>query len=68
MPSALARLAKGLAADDAALRPYAELLTSWDGVLGTDARAGPLYAVWLQELLDEFFRPHVPPQGAGPTT
>ncbi len=58
---ALTRLAKGLAANDAALRPYAELLASWDGVLGADSRAGPLYAVWLQELLDAFFRPHVPP-------
>jgi len=29
-------------------------------VLSTDSRAGPLYAVWLQELLDGFYRPHVP--------
>jgi len=29
-------------------------------VLSTESRAGALYGVWLQELLDGFYRPHVP--------
>jgi penicillin amidase len=29
-------------------------------VLSTGSRAGALYGVWLQELLDGFYRPHVP--------
>src|SRR6185437_10393805 len=45
---------------DRALRPYVELLAGWDGVLSADSRAGALYGVWLQELMDGFYRPHVP--------
>jgi penicillin amidase len=56
---ALARLVKHVAADPV-LRPYLDLLAGWDGVLTREAPAGPLYAAWLQELLDEFYRPHVP--------
>jgi penicillin amidase len=57
---ALARLVKQLDVQDWDLRPYAELLAGWDGVLSADSRAGALYGVWLRELLDGFFRPHVP--------
>ncbi len=57
---ALARLARNLSPEDAALRPYVELMVKWDGVLSEDSQAGPLYAVWLDELLTEFYRPHVP--------
>jgi penicillin amidase len=57
---ALPRLARGLGDQDPELRPYAELLAGWDGVLSAESRAGPLYAVWLQELLEGFYRPHVP--------
>ena len=54
----LAALAKHVG--DETLRSYVELLSAWDGTLSRDSRAGPLYAVWTKELLDEFFRPHVP--------
>ncbi len=57
---ALARLIKSVEMQDAALRPYVELLAGWDGVLGRESKAGPLYAVWLQELLDGFYRMHIP--------
>jgi penicillin amidase len=57
---ALVRLIKQMDVQDPALRPYAELLAGWDGVLSADSRAGALYGVWLRELLHDFFRPHVP--------
>jgi penicillin amidase len=57
---ALVRLVKELDVQDQELRPYAELLAGWDGVLSADSRAGALYGVWLRELLDGFYRPHVP--------
>lgn len=56
----LARLARGMKLKDAALRPYAALLAGWDGLLTADARAGPLYAAWLQELARGLFGRHVP--------
>ncbi len=56
----LARLVKVVDIRDRELRPYVELLAGWDGVLSADARAGALYGVWLRELLDGFYRPHVP--------
>lgn len=36
------------------------LLRRWDGVLSVESRAGVLYGLWLQELLDGFYAPHVP--------
>jgi len=57
---ALARLIKSVDMQDAELRAHVELLAGWDGVLSIESRAGALYGVWLQELLDGFFRPHVP--------
>jgi penicillin amidase len=57
---ALARLIRKLKIADPDQKPYAELLANWDGVLSTDAKAGPIYGVWLQELLDGFYAPHVP--------
>lgn len=57
---ALARLVKHVGTQDAALLPHVELLAKWDGVLSRESKAGPLYAVWLRELLREFYRPHVP--------
>jgi penicillin amidase len=56
----LARLVKVVDMRDQQLRPYVELMAGWDGVLFADSRAGALYGVWLQELLDGFYRPHVP--------
>jgi penicillin amidase len=57
---ALARLVKRVDVQAPELRPYFELLAGWDGVLSSESRAGALYGVWLQELLDGFYRPHVP--------
>jgi penicillin G amidase len=57
---ALVRLVRELDVQDRELRPYAQLLAGWDGGLSADSRAGALYGVWLRELLDGFFRPHVP--------
>jgi penicillin amidase len=57
---ALVRLVKEMDVQDRELRPYAELLAGWDGELSPDSRAGALYGVWLRELLDGFYRPHVP--------
>lgn len=57
---ALVRLLQGIDLRDPALRPYAELFTRWDGVLSADSRAGPLYALWLQELTTAFYQPLVP--------
>jgi penicillin amidase len=42
------------------LAPYRKLLTEWDGVLSREAAAGPLYAVWLQELQSAFFENRLP--------
>jgi penicillin amidase len=57
---AMAGILKAVKIDDAALQAYVKLFTDWDGVLSVESKAGPLYAVWQNELLREFFRPHVP--------
>ncbi len=44
----------------AELEPFAKLLCDWDGTLSVDAQAGPLYAVWLQELMAGFFGERLP--------
>jgi penicillin amidase len=56
----LARLLKNASVTDPALKPYAEMIISWDGVLTRESKAGPLYAVWLNELVEGLFKPHVP--------
>ena len=42
------------------LEPHRQLLTDWDGILSRDAEAGPLYAAWLQELLNAFYAASLP--------
>ncbi|HUE70270.1 MAG TPA: penicillin acylase family protein, partial [Pirellulaceae bacterium] len=42
------------------LQPYGQLILDWDGVLSREAKAGPLYAVWLQELRDALFADRIP--------
>lgn len=44
----------------AELAPFAKLFTQWDGVLTRDAKAGPLYAVWLQELTAALYGDRLP--------
>ncbi|MCI0460482.1 MAG: penicillin acylase family protein [Gemmataceae bacterium] len=57
---ALARLAGAVDMQDPRLEPYAKLLAGWDGVLSKGSAAGALYAIWLQELQDAFYRPRLP--------
>jgi penicillin G amidase len=45
---------------DPQLEPYARLLLGWDGVMARGSGAAALYAVWLQELQDGFWREQVP--------
>ncbi len=42
------------------LAPYRDLLVKWDGLLSKESQAGPLYAVWLQELTKAFFDDRLP--------
>jgi penicillin amidase len=57
---ALSRLIRGVEMTDESLKPYQRMLAEWDGELSIDAEAGPLYTVWLRELIREIYRPHVP--------
>jgi penicillin amidase len=52
---ALIKLLSRLQTTDPNLVPFVKLLESWDGVLSRESQAGPLYAVWLQELMKSFF-------------
>jgi penicillin amidase len=56
----LAKLAAGIHSDDPDVSRHAKMLAAWDGSLSGDSELGPLYAVWLQELLRGLYRPHVP--------
>jgi penicillin amidase len=56
----LTRLLKEAKDVGAELRPYVEMLTSWDGTLTKDSRAAALYEVWLTKLGPTVFKPHVP--------
>lgn len=42
------------------LNAFARILREWDGLLSKDSPAGPLYAVWLQELDSAFYTTRVP--------
>ena len=44
----------------AELAPYRQLMLSWNGVLSVDAKAGPLYAAWLHELMSAFYADRIP--------
>jgi penicillin G amidase len=57
---ALAKLLKAVDLQDKNLEPFAKVLIEWDGRLSVDARAGPLFALWLRELQQGFYGPHVP--------
>ena len=45
---------------DAAHQEAAQLLLKWDGQLSVDSAAGPLFALWQKELLQELFERQVP--------
>jgi penicillin amidase len=57
---ALVRLLKDVDLQDKSLEPFAKTLLDWDSKLTVDARAGPLFALWLRALQEEFCAPHVP--------
>jgi penicillin amidase len=42
------------------LAPFADVMKRWDGVLSVDAPAGPLCAVWIQELFHGFYGERLP--------
>jgi penicillin amidase len=56
----LVKLLKKVPITDPDLKPYAETLLKWDGVLSADATAGPVYVSWLHELSHAFYKRHVP--------
>jgi penicillin amidase len=57
---ALVRLLKTIDVSEAAMEPYVKLFLAWDGKLSRSAQAGPLYAVWISDLQNAFYSPHVP--------
>jgi penicillin amidase len=56
----LAALARHIRSDNPEVQRQARLLSDWNGSLTRDSPAGALYGVWLRELLDNLYRPHVP--------
>jgi penicillin amidase len=56
----LARHAATLSLADDKHQRLAQAMAQWDGTLQRDSKTGPLYAVWLHELLQALYRPHVP--------
>jgi penicillin amidase len=42
------------------LKPFGQMLAKWDGMLSRESQAGPLYAVWLQELRTAMFADRIP--------
>lgn len=44
----------------AELAPYRQIMLEWDAVLPLESKAGPLYAVWLQELMNAFYAESLP--------
>ena len=57
----LAQLLGTVKLDDPRLEPYAKILRAWDGSLGRDSKAGPIYAYWLRELQEKVYSPLAPP-------
>ncbi|MCE9563050.1 MAG: penicillin acylase family protein [Planctomycetes bacterium] len=57
---ALAKLLKNLDLKNKSLEIYARLLTEWDGRLGVDSAAGPLYAIWVRVMQQELYASLVP--------
>jgi penicillin G amidase len=49
---------------DENLKSFANLLTTWDGSLSVDSKAGPLNAIWQRELQQGFYGSHAPKEQA----
>src|SRR5262249_54729616 len=56
----LARLIRGLKFTDPAIQTLAESFAAWDGNLSRSSQPGAIYGVWMDELQNAVFRPHVP--------
>ncbi|MBI1900506.1 MAG: penicillin acylase family protein [Planctomycetia bacterium] len=56
----LARIAGRMKNLDSSLEPFRGQMAEWDGVLHGESAAGAVYGLWLQRIMDEFFRPRVP--------
>ena len=56
----LGKLLKDVDLKDANLEPHAKLLTEWDGRRTVEAKAGPLYAIWLSVAQESLYGAHVP--------
>ena len=54
--------AKGAKED---LRPWVNLLASWDGTVGKDSAAAALYEIWKAKLPAAIFKPYVPEKWLG---
>jgi penicillin amidase len=55
--TAMLRETKGVKPE---LRPFVELLTSWDCNLGKDSSAAALFEIWLTKLTPAVFKRHIP--------
>jgi penicillin G amidase len=55
--TAMLRESKGVKPE---LRPFVEMLTSWNCSLGKDSAAGALFEIWLTKLTPAVFKRHVP--------
>jgi penicillin amidase len=58
----LAKLLKAVDLQSKELEPFKKTLVEWDGMLTADAKAGPLFALWLRELRHEFIAQNVSPE------
>lgn len=58
---ALVKLAQLLKNEPKKVMEYAKVMQTWDGVLSSDAQAGPIYAAWLRELHKQFYEKRLPP-------
>jgi penicillin amidase len=56
----LARLLSEIDVKQRGMEPFVKLMTQWDGALGKQSQAGPLYAFWLRELQQAFYGPKTP--------
>jgi penicillin amidase len=57
---AAVRLLKEVDVQDPRLKPHQAILADWDGHQSVDAKAGPLLAIWLRVLQEDFYGRHVP--------
>jgi penicillin amidase len=56
---AAVRLLKEVDVQEPRLKSYQAMLTDWDGHLSVDAKAGPLLAIWMRMLQEDFYGHHV---------